>query len=66
MIEPPRPATAKNRVLGRMFELGVYVLAGQASVIPVAPPLAITKAEIDFGVNAIDEALKEADKDYQD
>ncbi|MBN2078986.1 MAG: aminotransferase class III-fold pyridoxal phosphate-dependent enzyme [Spirochaetes bacterium] len=63
LVEGPRPPTAKLRVLARALEEGVYCLPGQASVIMLAPPLAITKDEIDHAMDVFDQALVLADEE---
>jgi taurine---2-oxoglutarate transaminase len=60
-IEGPRPATAKMKVLAEALKNGVYCLPGVASVIMLAPPLAVTKEEIDFAMGVFDKALSIAD-----
>jgi taurine--2-oxoglutarate transaminase len=65
-MEPPRPATAKTKILSRMMEEGVYILAGAASVLMLTPPLTITRDEIDHAMVVIDNALAIADAEYQD
>lgn len=47
----------------KLLEKGVYVYNGPSWFI-VAPPLIINKEEIDQGINAIDEVLKDADKEF--
>jgi len=44
---------------------GVYCLPGVASVIMLAPPLTITKGEIDFAMGVFDKALAIADEETQ-
>jgi len=56
-----RPATAKMKVLGEAMKAGVYCLPGVAGVIMLAPPLTITKNEIDFAMGVFDKALIQAD-----
>jgi taurine--2-oxoglutarate transaminase len=65
LMEPPRPATSKMKFLGKCMEEGVYIMAGGASVIMISPPLAITPAELDFGLDVIDRNLAICDADYQ-
>jgi taurine--2-oxoglutarate transaminase len=60
-FEGPRAPTAKLKVLGQALQYGVYCLPGQTSIIMLAPPLTITKDEIDFAMNAFDKALSIAD-----
>ncbi len=65
LMEPPRPANAKARVLAKALEGGVYIMAGAASVIVLTPPLTITEEDIDFGMSVLDKALEESDQDYE-
>jgi taurine---2-oxoglutarate transaminase len=65
LMEPPRPATSKMKFLGKCMEEGVYIMAGLASVIMICPPLAISTAELDFGLDVIDRNLAICDADYQ-
>jgi taurine--2-oxoglutarate transaminase len=60
-FEGPRPPTAKMKVLGKALQDGVYCLPGQVSVIMLAPPLTITKDEIDHAMDVFDKALPIAD-----
>jgi len=60
-FEGPRPPTAKMKVLGKALQEGVYCLPGQVSVIMLAPPLTITKDEIDHAMDVFDKALPIAD-----
>jgi 4-aminobutyrate aminotransferase-like enzyme len=66
LMEPPRPATAKMKILAKMMQEGVYILAGAASVLMLTPPLAITRDEIDHAMSVIDKALEIADAEYRD
>jgi taurine--2-oxoglutarate transaminase len=65
LMEPPRPATSKMKFLAKCMEDGVYIMAGGASVIMICPPLTITTAELDFGLDVIDRNLAICDADYQ-
>ena len=65
LMEPPRPATSKMKFLGKCMEEGVYIMAGGASVIMICPPLTITTAELDFGLDVVDRNLAICDADYQ-
>jgi taurine---2-oxoglutarate transaminase len=65
LFEGPRPLTAKMKVLAEAMKHGVYCLPGVASVIMFAPPLAITKDEIDFAVEVFDKALLIADAEVE-
>jgi taurine--2-oxoglutarate transaminase len=60
-IEGPRPPTVKMKMLAKMLQEGVYCLPGQTSVIMLAPPLTITKDEIDYAMDVFDKALLIAD-----
>ncbi|MCE5244814.1 MAG: aminotransferase class III-fold pyridoxal phosphate-dependent enzyme [Syntrophobacteraceae bacterium] len=60
-IEGPRTPTAKMKVLGKVMQEGVYCLPGQTSVLMMAPPLTVTKAEIDRAIAAFDVALALSD-----
>ena len=62
--ETREPAGAfRNRVADLAFERGVIALGCGESVIRVSPPLNITKAEIDEGLMAFDEAIGVAEKE---
>lgn len=62
-VEGLRPPTAKMKVLAQAMKEGVYCLPGSASVLMLAPPLTITKEEIDFAMEVFDKALKIADEE---
>jgi 4-aminobutyrate aminotransferase-like enzyme len=64
-VEGVRPPTAKMKVLGEALKQGVYCLPGVASVIMLAPPLPITRSEIDFGMGVFDKALAIADAETE-
>ncbi|MGQ9696315.1 MAG: aminotransferase family protein [Thermodesulfobacteriota bacterium] len=64
-VEGVRPPTAKMKVLAAAMKEGVYCLPGSASVIMLAPPLTITKEEIDFALGVFDKALKIADEETE-
>ncbi len=64
-VEGVRPPTAKMKVLAEAMKEGVYCLPGSASVLMLAPPLTITKEEIDFAVEVFDKALKIADEETE-
>ena len=61
LVEGPRQPTAKMKVLAEATKEGVYCLPGSVSVIMLAPPLAISKNEIDYAMGVFDRALKIAD-----
>jgi len=65
LVEGPRPPTAKMKVLAEAMKEGVYCLAGSVSVIMLAPPLTITKSEIDFAMGVFDKALALADAETE-
>lgn len=65
--EPMAPFNAKpdemaimNKVAGKIKELGMYAFV-RWNYVFIAPPLSITKAEVDEGLAIISEALKIAD-----
>jgi len=64
-VEGVRPPTAKMKVLAEAMKEGVYCLPGSASVLMLAPPLTITKEEIDFAMGVFDKALKIADAETE-
>jgi 4-aminobutyrate aminotransferase-like enzyme len=57
----PAGPTAKDRVVARLWERGVYVMPGQGSVIVLAPPLTVTCDELAEHLVILDEALELAD-----
>lgn len=66
--EPMAPFNAKpdqmavmNQVAGKLRELGMYTFV-RWNYVFIAPPLCITKSEIDEGIAIISEALKIADQ----
>jgi taurine---2-oxoglutarate transaminase len=65
LVEGPRQPTAKMKVLAEAMKEGVYCLPGGVSVIMMAPPLAITKDEVNFAVDVLDRALVIADKETE-
>ncbi len=56
--------TLVDLIAKKLLERGVYVYNGPSWLI-ISPPLIINKEEIDEGVNAIDDVLKEADKEFK-
>ena len=52
-----------NRVVELAFERGLILLSCGKSVIRVAPPLCITKSEVDEGLTIFEEAVSLAEKD---
>lgn len=61
---PPNEMEVMNKVMGKISELGMYTL-GRWNYIFVAPPLCITKEQIDEGLEIISEALKIADAEVK-
>jgi len=57
----PEEMTIMNKVAAKIKELGMYTFV-RWNYIFVAPPLCITKEEIDEGLSIISEALKIADE----
>jgi taurine--2-oxoglutarate transaminase len=53
-----------DRVASRMMSQGVYVQAWMSHFV-IAPPLIITRSDIDHGVAALDEALSIADEEAE-
>jgi taurine--2-oxoglutarate transaminase len=53
-----------DRIAAEMMKNGVFVQAWLSHFV-IAPPLIITQEEIDFGVRALDEALKIADQEVE-
>lgn len=54
----------KREVLRRAFQEGLYLVMGMSSVITLAPPLTITRDEIDWAMQVLDRALAVADQAY--
>lgn len=68
MHDPTRPApgpSAKDRVIARVMEEGVYIMPGQGSVITLAPPLTVTRQQIDETLHVLDRALAIADAEVE-
>jgi len=68
--EPMAPFNAKpdemaimNKVAGKIKELGMYAFV-RWNYVFVAPPLSITKEQVDEGLAIISEALRIADESY--
>ena len=68
--EPMAPFNAKpdemvvmNKVAAKIKELGMYTFV-RWSYIFIAPPLCVTKEQIDEGLAIISEAIKIADENY--
>lgn len=62
-MEGPRQPTPKMKVLAKALQEGMYCLPGQTSVIILAPPLTITKGEIDYAMGVFDTVLDIADEE---
>ena len=54
-----------NRVVELAFERGLILLSCGKSVIRIAPPLSISKAEIDEGLQIFEEAVTLAEKEIK-
>ena len=59
---PPDEMGIMNKVMAKISELGMFTL-GRWNLIFVAPPLCVTKEQIDEGMEIISEALKIADEE---
>ncbi|MCB0727496.1 MAG: aminotransferase class III-fold pyridoxal phosphate-dependent enzyme [Ignavibacteriae bacterium] len=59
---PPDEMGTMNKVMAKISELGMFTL-GRWNLIFVAPPLCVTKEQIDEGMEIISEALKIADQE---
>jgi taurine---2-oxoglutarate transaminase len=57
----PDEMTAMNKVSAKIKELGMYTFV-RWNYIFIAPPLCITKAQIDEGLEIIDQAITIADE----
>lgn len=55
--------TLRDRLVDLAFERGLILLGCGKSVIRIAPPLCITKAEVDEGLEIFEEALRLAEKE---
>ena len=51
----------KEKVLAQAMDEGVYMMPGQGTVLFVAPPLNISRAELDQALEVLDAALELAD-----
>ena len=54
------------RILAQALEEGVYIMAGAASSLMLAPPFTITRAEIEHAIEVIDRALAISDEEYRE
>ncbi|NJN79621.1 MAG: aminotransferase class III-fold pyridoxal phosphate-dependent enzyme, partial [Anaerolineales bacterium] len=52
-----------NRLVEKAFERGLLTLSCGQSVIRIAPPLSISKSEIDEGLHLFEDALTAAEKE---
>ena len=59
--EPAKELT--ERIVHRAFERGLLMLSCSKSVIRVAPPLSISKSEVDEGLHILEEAITLAEKE---
>lgn len=55
------PGNAKDQVLRALLDRGVFIMAGHASVLTLAPPLNVAREDITKAVDALDEVLIIAD-----
>ena len=60
--EPAKDLT--NRLVELAFERGLLMLSCAKSVIRLAPPLSISKSELDEGMNLFTEAITAAEKEF--
>ena len=60
----PDEMAVMNKVMAKIAELGMYTF-GRWNFIFVAPPLCVTKDQIDDGLEIISEALKIADENIK-
>jgi 4-aminobutyrate aminotransferase len=58
--EPAKELT--ERIVNLAFERGLLLLSCGKSVIRIAPPLSITKSEVDEGLKFFEEAITAAEK----
>jgi len=58
---PPYEMGVMNKVMAKISELGMFTI-GRWNLIFVAPPLCVTKDQVDEGMEIISEALKIADE----
>lgn len=58
---PPDEMGVMNKVMAKIAELGMYTF-GRWNLIFIAPPLCVTKEQVDEGLEIISEALKIADE----
>ncbi|MBK8551196.1 MAG: aminotransferase class III-fold pyridoxal phosphate-dependent enzyme [Ignavibacteria bacterium] len=61
---PPDEMAVMNKVMAKIAELGMYTF-GRWNLLFIAPPLCVTKEQIDEGLEIISEALKIADEEVQ-
>ncbi|GAB6948123.1 hypothetical protein JCM16161A_22530 [Vulcanisaeta sp. JCM 16161] len=57
-------ATPVDRVAAELLSMGVYVFNGPSWFI-IAPPLIITREQIDEGIEKIDQVVRKLDEQYQ-
>ncbi len=55
----------RDKIVDYAFERGLLLLGCGSSVIRIAPPLCITKSEIDEGLNVLEESISLAEKEMQ-
>jgi 4-aminobutyrate aminotransferase len=54
----------RDAIVHRAFERGLLLLGCAKSVIRIAPPLSISKGEVNQGLEIFEEALTLAEKEY--
>ncbi|MEO8211464.1 MAG: aminotransferase class III-fold pyridoxal phosphate-dependent enzyme, partial [bacterium] len=59
---PPDEMSVMNKVMAKIAELGMYTF-GRWNLLFIAPPLCVTKEQVDEGLEIISEALKIADEE---
>jgi 4-aminobutyrate aminotransferase len=57
--------TLRERIIELAFERGLILLGCGKSVIRIAPPLSVTKAETDEALTILEEALSIAEKEIR-
>jgi 4-aminobutyrate aminotransferase len=55
----------RDKVVDYAFERGLLLLGCGSSVIRIAPPLCITKSEVDEGLQVFEESVALAEKEMQ-
>ncbi len=58
------PPELRDAVVHKAFERGLLLLGCSKSVIRIAPPLMISKAEVDEGLEVFEEAVALAEAEF--